>query len=377
MARKKEILRLGFDSGASAIKCHASSGDCTSSLVLSPAAIQQHSQTLNAYRCPFSTDLIHRAFVGVGDNYVAVGKLADMLGATQSVKQLKSDTIVYKILAVVSIMAQRLDLGCKFDLQLGCLLPPGEFCDLDRIRSDLISALASFDTPVGIFNVRLVGVHFYIEGMGIAQLLKANNRKSFGTGIVLMAGHRNLSFHVTESNEMISCQTRNLGFIYWVKAVIRQTYDYDSSSLTAAIADYWIHKDVSCLRPILRNTAGHHQAEEIDRLVEAIKIAHADYCTLIFDWLNDSLPSQMNESIVAGGVSEILEPELIEYFSEKLIHSPKYGNKPIIFNAATFKLPTLDVPSEYQNRMADVYCLWRYLMPELLLRKSKSIQDNV
>jgi hypothetical protein len=375
--KKKEVLRLGFDSGASAIKCHASSGDRITSLVLSPAAIQQHSQTLNTYRCPFSTDLIHRAFAGVGDNYVAVGKLADMLGATQSVKQLKSDTIVYKILVVVSIMAQRLDLGSKFDLQLGCLLPPGEFCDRDRIQSDLIAALANFDTPVGIFNVRLVGIHFFIEGMGVAQLLKVNNRESFGTGIVLMAGHRNLSFHVAESNEMIASQTRDLGFIYWVKAVIRQTYDYNLSGLTAVIADYWVRKDPNCLKSILRNTAEHHQEKEIDRLAEAIKIAHHDYCTLIFDWLNDSLPNRMNELIVAGGVGEVLEPELIEYFSEKLIHSPKYGNRPIIFNAATFKLPILEVPSEYQNRMADVYCLWRYLMPELLLRKSKSTKDNV
>ena len=376
MAKKRELLRIGFDSGASAIKCHASCGDRATSLVLSPGAIQQRSETLDAYRCQVGTDLIHRSFAGVGENYLAIGRLADRLGATQSVKQLKSDTIVYKILAVVSIISQRLDLGTKFDLQLGCLLPPGEFCDRQRIQSDLITALADFDTPIGGFNVRLVSINFYIEGMGVAQLLKANNRESFGTGIVLMAGHRNLSFHIAESNEIIMSQTRDLGFSYWVKAVVRQTYDYELSRLTTAIADYWVQKDLVCLKPILRNTSEEHQAAEIKRLVEAIEIAHDNYCTLIFDWLNDSLPDRISESIIAGGVSEVLQTELIEYFSNKLICNPKYDNRPVIFNPATFKLPILNVASEYQTRMADVYCLWRYLMPELL-RKSKSTRDNV
>ena len=71
MAKKRELLRIGFDSGASAIKCHASCGDRATSLVLSPGAIQQRSETLDAYRCQVGTDLIHRSFAGVGENYLA------------------------------------------------------------------------------------------------------------------------------------------------------------------------------------------------------------------------------------------------------------------------------------------------------------------
>jgi hypothetical protein len=153
MARRKKKLFLGCDDGASSFKCIGSSGEELVTIVMPSATIAQRSETLDRYRQQ-TGDLLMRSFVGINDDYYAVGKLATRLGATQPLKPLKSETIVYKILGIVSIMAQRLNLGTNFDLSLGCLLPPGEFRDRERIKATLIVALTDFDTPLGVFNVQ-------------------------------------------------------------------------------------------------------------------------------------------------------------------------------------------------------------------------------
>lgn len=374
MARRKKTLYLGCDDGASSFKCIGASGEELVTIVMPSATIEQRSETLDRYRQQ-TGDLLMRSFVGIDDNYYAVGKLATRLGATQPLKPLKSETIVYKILAMVSIMAQRLNLGTNFDLSLGCLLPPGEFRDRERIKATLIVALTDFDTPIGVFNIRLVECNFYAEGTGIAHLLQVNNRESSGTAIILMAGHRNLSFYASEFHQTTGIGTCDLGFNHWVKAVQAVTYNYDLPNLSSAIANYWLkQKDTTYLEPILRNTVTELRTSELQALVREIELAHDNYCNSIFNWLNEQLPDCIDELMLAGGVGDVLQTELIEYFLKKLTPNPRYKDKYVIFNSSTFKLPTLDVPDGYQSRMADVYCMWKYLMPQpkIIVKTNKS-----
>jgi hypothetical protein len=370
MIRKKQLLRLGFDCGASAIKCLASVADTSKALIIPPAIVQKHCQTLDSYRCQIGTDLAHRSFVGFDGTYFAVGELAIQLGATAALKPLKSETIVPKILAAVSIAAQRFDLGTRFDLQLGCLLPPGEFRDRDRLRQELASALADFDTPIGVTYVRLLRGDFYPEGMGVAQLLKIGNRRSLGIGVVLMAGHRNTSIFVTESHEILSMLTCDLGFDRWVRSVRAQTYDYNPLKLSAAIANYWADRDLKHLIPILRNATTALRQTESEKLARVIELSHDDYCNSLFDWLDENLPDRIDELLIAGGVGSVLQADLVEYAKTKLTPNARYRDSCAIFDSSVFDLPRLDVPDEYRSRMADVYCLWKYLMPELV-KKSK------
>jgi hypothetical protein len=280
MARRKKRLQLGCDDGASSFKCIGSSGEELVTIVMSSAVIEQRSETLDRYRQQVGGDLTTRSFVGVDGNYFAVGKLATRLGATQPLKPLKSETIVYKILGMVSMMAQRLNLGTSFDLSLGCLLPPGEFRDRDRIQTALTVALADFDTPIGVFNVRLIECNFYPEGTGIAHLLQVDNRESFGTALILMAGHRNLSFYASEFHQIVAVGTSDFGFNHWVKAVQAVTYNYDLPNLSSAIANYWLkQKDTTHLEPILRNSTEELRANELQALVREIELAHDNYCT--------------------------------------------------------------------------------------------------
>ena len=71
MAKKRELLRIGFDSGASAIKCHASCGDRATSLVLSTGAIKQRSETLDAYESWSSlVNAVKNILIKFGSEYI-------------------------------------------------------------------------------------------------------------------------------------------------------------------------------------------------------------------------------------------------------------------------------------------------------------------
>jgi hypothetical protein len=361
--KRKPTAKMAFDAGLSSSKAIVSTGEQFLPLVMAPEAIERNSESLDRYRCQVGSDLVDRSFVGVNGVYVVVGSLAAALGAFQTFKPLKSETIVYKILAMVSVMAQRLNLGTSFDLELGCLLPPGEFLDREKIHQSLTLALLDFDTPMGALSVNLVRCDFYPEGMGVVTLQQANKRQTFGTGITLMAGHRNLTLYITKSSAILGIETCDLGFNQWVKAVRAETYDYDLSGLSTVMANYWNGKDEQALHPLLRHKIAQPRQSELERLIGAIARTHDDYCKSIFRWLDEYLPDRLDELMITGGVGDVLQTELFGYFHDRMNPHPNYQGKGAIFKSTSFNLPILDVPAEYQSRMADVYCLWKYLMP--------------
>ncbi len=371
MSRKKrESVRVAFDAGASSSKLFCSTGEQVCALVMPPDVIGRRSEAFDRYRCQAGSDLLERSFVGVNGEYFAVGSIAQSLGAFQTLKPLKSTTIVYKILAMVSVMATRLNVGTSFDLELACLLPPGEFLDSAKIQQSLTLALADFDTPIGVFNVNLIRCDFHLEGTGVVALQQANHRQTFGTGITLMAGHRNLTFYTTKSGIFSRLDTCDLGFNQWAKAVREMTYSYDLRDLATAIANYWNRREEKVLHPILQHDSPESRQFELERLIEAIDRTHDDYCDLIFKWLGEHLPKRIDELFVAGGVGDVLQAELFDYFHDRMNPHPQYNGKGAIFKSSSFNLPILDVPAEYQSRMADVYCLWKYVMPQPVVKAS-------
>jgi hypothetical protein len=371
MPKKRTVLKLAFDPGASLSKAIGSCGEQFLPLVMPPDVIERRSENLDCHRCQTGIDLLDRSFVGVENNYYAIGSLAQALGSFQALKPLKSTTIVYKILAMVSIMAQRLDLGTDFDLELGCLLPPGEFPDREDIERSLTLALADFDTPIGAMSIKLLRCDFHLEGLGIITLQNANGRQTHGTGITLMAGHRNLTFYVTRANGVIGIETCTLGFHHWAKAVRSMTYDYDLADLSTAIASYWGkkdekgEKDEAALLPLLKHQKPELSQPELKRLTDAIEQSCPEYCDSIFRWLDENLPDRIDELMLAGGVGDVLQSELVKYFRGRMSAHPKYpAGKGAIFNSSLFNLPKLELAEGYQSRMADVYCVWKYLMPD-------------
>jgi hypothetical protein len=367
MARtRRSQLKLAIDFGGSSTKVMATTEDKSSALVMSPEAIEARSEYLDDYRQQLGADLLHRCFVGVGDRYFAVGSLAVSLGATQALKRLKSQTVAAKVLAVVSILANRWNLGRSFDLELGCLLPPGEFSDRSQLQLELGEALADFDTPLGGLKVDLKAISFYPEGFGIVHLYRLQRPGTVKFGVI-MAGHRNISCYALQGDRLINPATCDLGFKFWIDLILEKTSGYELGSLTDAVAEYWLTKDEGVLEPILRSTKDRDR--ERQQTIETIASTKVLYWQAIQDWLADKLPTDIEEVMLSGGTADVLKTDFVDYLKPRLPLRPDCGNRPGIFNNRAFKLPPLDVPAAYQSRMADVYCLHEYLMPKSSTKK--------
>lgn len=333
---------------------------------MSPEAIEARSEYLDDYRQQLGADLLHRCFVGVGDRYFAVGSLAASLGATQALKRLKSQTVAAKVLAVVSILASRWNLGRSFDLELGCLLPPGEFSDRSQLQLELGEALADFDTPLGGLKVDLKTISFYPEGFGIVHLYRLQRPQTVKFGVI-MAGHRNISCYALQGDRLVSPATCDLGFKFWSDLILEKTSGYELGSLTDAVAEYWLTKDEGVLEPILRSNKDRDW--ERQQTIETITSTKVLYWQAIQDWLADKLPTDIEEVMLSGGTADVLKTDFVDYLKPRLPLRSDCGNRPGIFNNRAFKLPPLDVPAAYQSRMADVYCLHEYLMPKSSTKK--------
>jgi hypothetical protein len=380
MAKRKR-LSVAIDLGSSLIKIVGVYDGAMSAVVMSPELIAVSRGSVdnganNSLGMGSATATVDYCFVGVKDNYYAVGDLAQRLGALQRFKPLKTESAAYKILALVAILAQRFGLGNNFDLSIGCLLPPGELMDRELLKQQLVEFLPDFDAPQGRMNVNLVESCFHPEGAGILELYRDRYPASLKSSVgMLMAGHRNLTCYATKNGVITHFATCDLGFSNWVKEVIKRTSGYKLETLTEAIANYWFAQDATALKPILRRQDERAAAQELAHLIEVLESTNETYCNMVFDWLHEQLPTDITAVMISGGTADVLKDELVSYFDEKLPPHPELNGKAAIYYSNTgFNLPTLDVPPGCQSRMGDVYCLWQYLMskPQPKLTKSRT-----
>ena len=130
-------------------------------------------------------------------------------------------------------------------------------------------------------------------------------------------------------------------------------------------------KEIATLQPILRRQDERSTPAEIARLVEVIEQTHKIYCESIFNWLDEQFPNDLAAVMMSGGTADVLQAEFVAYFDARLPARSELGGKAAIYGSYIgFNLPQLDVPEGYQARMADVYCLWEYLMPKPRLKSA-------
>jgi hypothetical protein len=382
-------MSIAADFGASSTKVIGIYEGIVISLVMPPETIAIGRESLESKLDGYtigkqvSRATIEYAFVGVENRYYAVGALAQRFGAFQRFKPLKVESAAYKVLAATSILADRFELGQKFDLSLGCLLPPSELADEDLLKGRLTECLANFDSPIGMMNVNLTGADFYPEGGGILELYQNRHPTNLKSKVgILMAGHRNLTCYIANNGMVASFASCDLGFNSWVKEVMNKTAGYQLETLSVALARYWVGKDLATLQPILRRQDEQSTVAEIERLVEVLEQTSKIYCDAIFNWLDEQFPGDLEAVMISGGAADVFQDEFVAYFDNKLPAHKELGGKAAIYSSNIgFNLPELDVPAGYQSRMADVYCLWEYLMPKPRLKsptksQAKSTTEN-
>ena len=373
MGRRKKtsvpnlICVLDFGGSMTKIFFGDLSGKC-SLLCMEPEVMGMPESAIASYKRTLlgSADQKDSAYVGVGNDYYAVGYLAQtQFFGNAGLSEPKYERALPKTLAAVWVAGQHLTLGNQFNVAIGVLLPPGEYEDRERFEALLRSALARYETPTGMLKVNLSQFNCKPEGGGIYLMYCADRSTEVKRSVcaVVMVGYRNASVLVSNRGQVGQLKTSNLGFIRMVELVQKRSSGLEATALAEAIALAGEQVDIRPLRGLFQDADADLRREKVDKLSQVIKEVRIEYAAMLESWLKEALPQRLDEVILCGGTADYLHRELNEHFPAT----------PIIWHADIDIPEELDI-SEMGNRLADVYGMYLYFTQLLQVQLAHSLE---
>ncbi|HEY9693731.1 MAG TPA: ParM/StbA family protein [Oculatellaceae cyanobacterium] len=278
--------------------------------MLSPTALSRLSAELGS-ESPESA-----AWIKVGNCGYAIGSLAKANGGDSAMRLPKKERAVYKILAAIGVIAERLNLSSEFELDLGVVLPIEEFwADCKELRRVVAESAKEFVFRGQQYRVVVNVCQMRPEGMGLYLLrrLQLKNEdidlKNYSLTI-LMFGHRNLSIlrfdrgsPPTEANST----SQGPGFMEYLRSV--------ANDLAAGVA----FDDPILLEGVLSDTKkiwvpGRGKSFAI---TEAMDYASQHYIQLVGDFMMQYLSGGATELLVAGGAAYQIQQQLLSWFKSR------------------------------------------------------------
>lgn len=266
-----------------------------------------------------------------------VGYVAKDYKATVSIHQLKKESLIYKVLAVVGAIASREKLPKSFKLELGILLPLNEYRLEVNWKNKIKEALSCFYFQNKQLKVKLSYFVHKPEGYGYTLYTHGQNDVDYfhnGNTAIIMMGYRNtsclFSYRGTPSQE--HSKTTKLGFHTLLDKVIKKVPGYEEDDLIRAIStetkESWskppnkksclTYSEVSTVIDFasLTRSSNPNEAElEKSKIQQAYDASLDEYWRLILNWLDEILPrhKKVDAILVAGGSSALLFEQLEEY----------------------------------------------------------------
>lgn len=301
------------------------------------------------------------AWVGCHGKYVAVGYYAaSRFYANAGLKELKYERGLYKILACVWAIAQKLQCSKSFKLNLAVLLPVGEYETRKKFEHNLRSLLKSYETPTGVMSVELGKFSSYPEGAGVFLLHSKASEIKHKKIAIAMIGYRNASVLISYRGVLDSGKTSDLGMVRMIDNLMSKTSGFSESKLCRSVVESGHDIHPAPLYKITRTTTTASRNQEVTELVSAIKEAKALYLVSLISWLDNVIPYDVDEIIFCGGTVDYLKKDLNSH----------YRATPCIWHGG-FTIP--EVLDSYQlgSRLIDVYGAFLYFMSGLNITKSQ------
>jgi hypothetical protein len=348
-------LILGADIGGSGLKAIYKNADVHSgSLFMEPEVIALPKAAIdNLLQNKLGNcEPADAAWVGFGGRYAAVGYLAaSRFYANAGLKELKYERGLYKILAAVWVLAQKLGLSNSFKLDLAVLLPAGEYESRKKFEQILRSLLKNYQTPTGTMSLELERFSCYPEGAGVFLL----HSKRLGAAIqqrksaIIMIGYRNASVLVSYRATLDSGKTSDLGMVRMIETIMTKTSGLSESDLCKTLVASGCDINPSPLYKLTRSTTVAARNEEVATLVTAITEAKHLYMAALISWLNNVVPHDVDEIVFCGGTAD--------YFKKEL--NTHYRSTPCIWHAGVVVPTTIDT-YKLGSRLTDAYGMFLY-----------------
>ena len=362
------ILAIDFGGLSTRVFCQSSqAGSKANSFVMESQVGPVSQDIANCFTQPnlASASPENIAWVAIGNECRAVGYLAaSQFNAHIGLAGLKYSSALYKALAALWVVSRKLDLGNQFSAAISVFLPPGEFNDSKQFFELLSQYSASFETPTGKLSVTLDKTQALQEGGGIALIHNSNLGSAFKQRVTafVMVGFRNASVIVSARGAVGKGKTSDLGMVRLVDLVQERTSNYDASRLALSIAQAGVSYNRPYFYRIARNREETAKDREVDQLIEAVKLSRFDYARMLSHWINEVLPTDLDEIVFCGGTSEYMKPELRNQFSHYSLS----------WHAGITVPKTLD-PDGLGCRIADVYGLFSYFKSQFDVLRQRSV----
>lgn len=262
--------------------------------------------------------------------YLAVGQLARNHRATVSMKNLKYEWLVPKILAAVGAIATKEGLTKSFELELGILLPYSEYPNREELETDLTKSLKGFFFQQHYYQVKLNRCVCLPEGLGLVySTINQTGVKRFQnqTLACLMFGYRNTSLLLFQNGTLSKerSSTSKLGFYNLIDQITAKVSglereEVQSSIMTVSRREYdwdkvaWNQEVVTnfAVEDLIKSRSTDKSEKEKAAIASAIETGTWQYWKLLEAWLYESLPPlrQLDSVICCGGALAFLRTHL-------------------------------------------------------------------
>lgn len=321
------MLSVSIDLGSSAIKVFFSQGGTPQPLVILPEVAWIEPAQLDEIGINSSVDPEYCAWLQLKEEIVAVGQLAENFGGDDGIVERKQRRAVYKVLAVLGVLREKLQLPTSFGARIAVMLPITEYKDRVDVQVALKLAAGKFAFRGQPLSIDLQTCLMLPEGFGLYAVCK-NNLKLKGidpstrTIFVLMFGHRNLSVLVYQNGALQTgkSSSNGPGFCEAVKvaASVQGLRASEHSRLLKAMA----------LKETKIRVAGQYEMMDVS---EATDVGTASYWRQADSHLRNVLTPVLtdNNSVLAvgGGAAWTMREEVQELFKRMgLDHSVNWAS---------------------------------------------------
>lgn len=360
-------ITLAIDPGGSFSKCFYTLDNFKPELILmEPEVAKVPLESLQAYEQSKigSASPENSAWIEYQNNCQAVGFLArKRFNADLQLQRRKFELALPKVLAIVGAIAEKHDLPNNSSINLGILLPWGEFQDRALFKEVVTEALANYKFKEKPKSFAVDTFMCLPEGGGILTRGRAPGSSIRDQSIaVIMLGYRDTSILLVERGEMRQGKTEPLGFSKMIESVITQTSGLNANQLVSTICKAGKKINTKALEELISVDAA-YKDHELSTIKSAVANGRKEYWMLLSNWLKLQIPRETDEIIIGGGTANYFRFELNQLFSGKTVNWCDSLESQITTNFSQVTSKSL------QYRLTDVYGLFFYLCGNALKKK--------
>ena len=292
-----------------------------------------------------------QAWFVVDEQLWTVGAFASEFDPQDRLHEKKYENALYKVLAAVGVVVQKLKMERrKISMHLALLLPWQELSDRAAFESQLHVLLDGFAFRGQSMKIKLKSFLCRPEGGGLAATRARQQGMEWFQEqrlVVLLFGHRNTSALYFEYGQFKSGDSPLYGFSQLIDLLVARYSVLDKQALLLALVkamqdarkdhDYRARMYESATHGRNQYTSIHYPSwhssralcelvsvrdktlreTEIDALASAVEAALDEYWERLEDWILRVVPDGLDEVIISGGAALLLEPKLREFFAKR------------------------------------------------------------